>query len=163
MAVVYLSLGSNIEREKNIQRCMVMLKKEFNVVNASIVYESESVGFKSDNFLNSVVQIETALLVNELSKKLRDIELAHGRDRLSPKFSARKLDIDILTYDQQVGEFGKVILPREEILYNAFVLKPLADIAPKELHPLMRVSYQNLWAQFNQASQKLWPALFQPK
>lgn len=162
MAIVFLSLGSNIDREKNIQGCMDALNKHFCILGASVVYESEAVGFKGTNFFNSVVKVETALSIKTLSEQLRAIEHAHGRRRDVPKFSPRSLDIDILTYDDCIGEFGGVSLPRAEILYNAFVLRPLSDIAPDSLHPVAKKPYRTLWDEFSLGTQKLWPAVFHP-
>ena len=70
------------------------------------------------------------------------------------------LDIDILTYDQCVGLVDGVALPRGEILFNAFVLWPLAEIAPDELHPLAALSYGELWQNYEHNRQALWPVSF---
>lgn len=161
MAQVLLSLGSSIEREKNIGCCMQVLRAEFAQVESSIVYESESVGFKGRHFFNSVVLLHTGLSVKALSVRLREIEDEHGRDRTAPKFSARTLDIDILTYDECVGVVDGVVLPRKEILFNAFVLRPLADLVPNKLHPVVKTTYRDLWLGYDQSAQKLWPADYQ--
>lgn len=162
MALVYLSIGSNIEREVHINNCLQALRDEFGEVVCSIVYESEAVGFTGENFYNLVVAIVTDSPVGELSRILREIENANGRNRQSPKFSARTLDIDILTYDNLVGDIDGVQLPRAEILHNAFVLQPLAEIAPDQVHPTVLEPYKALWAKYNKAKQKLWPADYQP-
>jgi 2-amino-4-hydroxy-6-hydroxymethyldihydropteridine diphosphokinase len=95
--------------------------------------------------------------------RLRAIEEAHGRLRDGPKFSSRTLDIDLLTLGDQVVHAGKLELPRDEILKYAFVLRPLADVAPEERHPLVGRSYRELWQGFDQAAQPLWPvAGFEP-
>lgn len=161
MAVVYLSIGSNIDRKVHVSRCIEALREQFGLIECSTVYESEAVGFSGENFYNLVVALNTPLAVGELSKVLRDIENANGRDRQSPKFSARTLDIDILTYDELVGDIEGVQLPRAEILHNAFVLRPLAELAPQAVHPVNGKPYKQLWASYNQQKQKLWPAAFQ--
>lgn len=157
MAVVLLGLGSNQNAVHSIQAALVALKKTFGDLTLSPVYESEAVGFDGDNFLNMVAEVNTALTVGELWQVLRNIEDAHGRDRTQPKFAGRTLDIDILTYDQKVGTIDSVVLPRDEILKNAFVLKPLADTWPQYIHPEVNKTYQALWAAYDQSSQKLWP------
>lgn len=160
MAKVFLSLGSNIERDRHLGAGLDALVREFGDLKMSQVYESEAVGFAGDNFYNLVAAIETDLSVGELALRLRQIEDDNGRLRGGPKFSARTLDIDILTYDDLTGTVDGVKLPRGEILRNAFVLLPLSELAPDTLHPLEGKTYQQLWDEYDQASQKLWPVEF---
>ncbi|WP_078085348.1 2-amino-4-hydroxy-6-hydroxymethyldihydropteridine diphosphokinase [Microbulbifer mangrovi] len=160
MATVYLSLGSNIEREKNLRAGLDALVQAFGDLRMSEVFESEAVGFDGDNFYNLVAAIETDLSVGELAMELRHIEDDNGRVRGGPKFSARTLDIDILTYDDRSGVIDGVKLPRGEILKNAFVLLPLSELAPDTVHPLEGKTYQQLWEAYDQDSQKLWPVEF---
>ncbi|WP_226704760.1 2-amino-4-hydroxy-6-hydroxymethyldihydropteridine diphosphokinase [Microbulbifer elongatus] len=160
MATVYLSLGSNIDRNKHLSAGLDALVEAFGDLKMSQVYESEAVGFDGDNFYNLVAAIETDLPVGELALKLRDIEDENGRLRSGPKFSARTLDIDILTYDDLSGEVDGVKLPRGEILKNAFVLLPMSELAPETLHPVTGKTYLQLWDEYDQDSQKLWPVEF---
>ena len=160
MATVYLSLGSNIDRNKHLSAGLDALVEAFGDLKMSQVYESEAVGFDGDNFYNLVAAIETDLPVGELALKLRDIEDENGRLRSGPKFSARTLDIDILTYDDLTGEVDGVKLPRGEILKNAFVLLPMSELAPDTLHPVTGKTYLQLWDEYDQSSQKLWPVEF---
>lgn len=157
MAEVLLGLGSNQNAKVVFKSALLTLQSTFGELVLSPLYESESVGFDGDNFLNMVVQIQTSLPVGKLFEALRAIEDAHGRDRTQPKFGGRTLDIDILTFDDVVGCVDGVTLPRDEVLKNAFVLKPLADTWPNALHPELKRSYQALWSAYDQASQKLWP------
>lgn len=157
MAFILLSIGSNIQPQENIRSGILALKNVFGQIECSPIYESEAVGFSGDNFLNLVVALHTGLTVSQLSTVLRDIENAHGRNRAEPKFSSRTLDIDILTYDNYVGEYEGVVLPRKEILKNAFVLLPMADIVPDVRHPVADRTYGQLWHTFaKQTQQKLW-------
>lgn len=160
MSTVYLSLGSNIDRENNLSAGLDALVEAFGDLRISQVYESEAVGFDGDNFYNLVAAIDTGLTVGELALRLRHIEDANGRVRGGPKFSARTLDIDILTYDDLTGVVDGVKLPRGEILKNAFVLLPLTELAPDALHPVVGKTYLQLWEAYDQASQKLWPVAF---
>lgn len=152
---VYISLGSNINRFQHISAALDALDQSFSPLSLSRFFDCEPVGFEGDNFLNLVVGFDCNLSIAQLSTRLTDIENANGRERTGPKFSSRTLDIDILTYDNLVGVIDGVTLPREEITENAFVLWPLSEVAPKEMHPCLNVSYQSLWQQYNQASQKL--------
>ena len=156
MSVVYLSLGSNVDQQKNICSALRSLKKAYPSLEFSSVYESESVGFSGANFYNLVARFETDNSLSDVHKHMRAIEDEHGRVRGEEKFSDRSLDIDILTYDQLVGDFDGLVLPRDEITKNAFVLLPLAELAGQVLHPALRVSYSQLWQQFEQEKQKLW-------
>ncbi len=160
MARVFLSLGSNIEHQRYITAALDALADQFGQLLISSVYESVSVGFDGDNFYNLVVGIDTALSVGELSVYLKALEDQHGRRRDCPRFSARTLDIDILTYDDITGSVGGVLLPRQEILENAFVLWPLAELVSDEKHPVVGLSYAELWRTYDQASQSLWPISF---
>mgnify|MGYP000155922818 CR=1 FL=1 len=160
MAQVFLGLGSNIERERHITAALDRLATSFGELQLSSVYESEAIGFEGDAFLNLVVRIETSLGVGALSALLKTIEDDNGRCRQGPRFSGRTLDIDILTYGDLVGVFEGVTLPRDEITHNAFVLQPLAEIAPSELHPQLRQSYAQLWADYDKSAQRLWPVDF---
>ncbi len=155
MAKVYVSIGSNIDRERHITAALDALAEKFSALEISSVYESEAVGFAGNHFLNLVVGFEAAMPVGELSACLRQIEHDNGRNRGIERFSARTLDIDILTYGDYVGEIDGVVLPRAEILENAFVLLPLAEIAPDQMHPLVGQSFTALWRAYNKP-QKLW-------
>ena len=156
MHEVFVSIGSNINREEYICSSLDALQENFENLLCSPVYESVAVGFEGENFYNLVVSFMTTLSLEELAKKLRAIEDDNGRNRNKPKFSARTLDLDILTYDKKVGDFSGTVLPRDEITYNAFVLKPLADIAGSVQHPEIKKTYGQLWSEFDTSKQKLW-------
>ena len=160
MALVYLSLGSNIERRRRITAALDALAECFGELVVSSVYESESVGFDGDSFYNLVVGIHASLAVGEVSKILKSIEDQNGRDRSGPRFGSRSLDIDILTVDDIAGEIDGIQLPRDEVLKNAFVLLPLAEIAPQTQHPVTTQSYSQHWQEYDKSKQELWPVEF---
>jgi len=160
MAKVYLSLGSNIHRYFNIQSALDALVALDEQIEVSSVYESEAVGFDGDHFLNLVVGMTVEMPLAEFSVWLKALEDRHGRDRQQAKFSGRTLDVDILTWDDAVGLVSGVQLPRNEITKNAFVLQPLAEIAGELVHPFYGISFSQLWQQFDQNSQNLWPVDF---
>lgn len=160
MATIYISLGSNINREKNTRAGIAALKWAFGDLTLSSVYESESVGFVGDAFYNMVISCEVGSLVHDTNQILRDIEDANGRDRNGPKFSSRTLDLDLLLYDDLQLDDNGLKLPREEILNNAFVLWPLAEIAPDLKHPETKASYFELWAAFDKSRESLRPVDF---
>ncbi|AOY88962.1 2-amino-4-hydroxy-6-hydroxymethyldihydropteridine diphosphokinase [Marinobacter salinus] len=156
---VYLSIGSNVDRERYVSAALDALGEWFGELEISPVYESEAVGFDGSPFLNLVVGVTTDASVGELSRRFKRLEAENGRRRNVPKFSARTLDLDILTYGDAIGQIDGVELPRGEILKNAFVLRPLADIAPEVLHPVCGQSYGELWQEYS-ADQRLWPVNF---
>lgn len=160
MTQVFLSLGSNIDRERHIRAGLDALAAQFGELQISRVFESVAVGFEGDNFYNLVVGIQTDLPVGQLALCLRGIEDANGRLRSGPKFSARTLDIDILTYGDLSGTVDGVKLPRAEIEKNAFVLQPLAELAPDIVHPLTGKTFARMWAEYDKTKQKLWPVDF---
>lgn len=161
MARVYVSIGSNIGREQNIRSGVADLRGCFGELILSSVYESEAVGFDGDSFYNLVAAFDTALSPQQVADALRTIEERHGRLRNGPRFSSRTLDIDLLLYDDLVLHEGKLQIPRDEITKNAFVLWPLAEIAPQLEHPQLGVSYGALWASFDKQSQPLGPVAFE--
>ena len=161
MARIYISLGSNIDRENNTHAGVTDLRERFGELELSSVYESEAVGFEGDAFYNMVIACEAMKDVYCTNQALREIEDAHGRERSGPKFSSRTLDLDLLLYDGLVLNENGLKLPREEILHNAFVLWPLAEIAPTLKHPENGKSYQQLWQAFDKQKENLKPIEFQ--
>jgi 2-amino-4-hydroxy-6-hydroxymethyldihydropteridine diphosphokinase len=155
MAHVFLGVGSNIERERYITAGLDALKGLFQQVALSPVYDSPAIGFEGQPFLNLVAAVQTELPLQALAAQLRHIEVEYGRPANATRFSPRHLDIDILIYDDVVGTFGTVTLPRDEILEHAFVLCPLAELAPDSVHPVLKRSYRSLWAEFDCAGQPL--------
>lgn len=145
MALVYISLGSNINPGQNIKNAEQALQQVYGELNYSPVYETEAVGFDGDNFYNSVVSFETKDSVQKVAQQLKDIEDQNGRDRTQVKFSSRIIDLDLLLYDDLVLKELNIHIPREEILYHAFVLKPLVDLAPLFIHPIENKTILALW------------------
>ncbi len=146
---VYLGLGSNLDAERHIAAGFAALRRQFGEVICSPVYRSPAVGFSGDDFLNAAARIRTDWAVGRLKDWLTELENAHGRDRSQPKLSDRSLDIDILLHGEKVGEHDGLVLPREEILEYAHVLKPLADIAPALRHPVTGLSFAEHWQRFD--------------
>jgi len=160
MARIYISLGTNINRETNLRGAVRALTEALGPLQLSSVYESEAVGFVGDAFYNMVVGADTELAVPAVISLFKQIEDNYGRVRDGVKYCGRSLDLDLLVYDSLVCN-EPVELPRGEILQNAFVLQPLAELAPDVLHPVLQQSYQQLWLAYQQP-QKLWviPFLF---
>lgn len=156
MPLLTLSLGSNIDADVSIRKAIAELRSRFPELRCSSVYESESVGFEGNNFLNLVAVLETEKPLSELLREIKAIEDVLGRDRSQPKFSSRSIDIDILTYGELNGEHAGISLPRSEILEHAFVLQPMAEILPDMKHPSTSRKLSEHWDEFDKARQQLW-------
>jgi 2-amino-4-hydroxy-6-hydroxymethyldihydropteridine diphosphokinase len=146
MGRAFLSLGSNIDAERNLRSAFAALHERFGDVVASAVYRFPAVGFDGPDFLNAAAAIDSNLDPFALNDWLHALEDAHGRDRTGPRFGDRPLDIDIVFYDALVLEGpGHLQLPRDE-LKHAFVLMPLAEIAPEFVDPRSGRTLAALWA-----------------
>ena len=145
----YISIGSNINKDEHIPASLRALEQAFGELTVSSVYESEAVGFTGDVFYNLVVGFDSDLEVKAVAKQLRQIELDNGRTKDSRKFAARTLDLDLILYGDLIVNDGRLQIPRDEIEHYAFVLEPLAEIAPDQKHPISHISYAGLWEQFD--------------
>ncbi len=155
MNQIYISLGSNIDKEKNTAAGLQAMQAAFGELKISPVYESESVGFSGSAFYNLVAAATTPLPLPEVCQILKEIERNNGRIVSEKKFAPRTLDLDLLLFNDLIIE-EPIVLPRAEILYNAFVLLPLTDLIPNQVHPVAGKTYQELWNTYNKNSQKLW-------
>ncbi|MBE9548362.1 MAG: 2-amino-4-hydroxy-6-hydroxymethyldihydropteridine diphosphokinase [Proteobacteria bacterium] len=149
MSVVYLGLGSNTNPGQHLATAIDWLGREFTGLELSPAYRSASVGFDGDDFINLVARINTNLEPLQLKHQLTSFEDANGRDRTTPRFSDRVIDIDILLYDDMVSDDPKLILPREEVLQYAHVLRPLAELAPALKHPRAGKTMGDIWQAFS--------------
>ena len=161
MAQVYISLGSNIDREVLTRAGVAALTQQFGELLLSSVYKSQAVGFEGEDFYNMVIALQTDKDVRSVSQVLRQIEDEHGRDRSGPRFSSRTLDLDLLLYDDLIIDEDKLQIPRDEILERAFVLWPLAEISPDLIHPQVKKTYTELWQAFDKTKEKLEPIEFE--
>ena len=149
MTTVYLSIGSNIEREKHLRAGISALKKQFGTLILSSVYESDAVGFDGQPFLNLVAAFETEHPPEQVDALLDVIEKNNGRTREQKKFNPRTLDLDLILYGDYISQDPTLEIPRDEITQYAFVLEPLAEIAGELLHPVLKTSYEQLWQDFD--------------
>lgn len=132
----WLSLGSNLEPERHLRAALAELRERFGDVRVSPVYRFPAVGFDGPDFLNLAAGIDSDLDAFALNNWLHALEDRHGRRRDVPRYSSRTLDVDIVLFDALVlSGPGNLQVPRKE-LAEAFVLKPLADIAPAVREPL---------------------------
>lgn len=154
MTTVFVGIGSNVEPEQHVRAAVQRLRQRFGTLQISPVYRNPAVGFKGDDFLNLAVAFETAAGAAEVHAALDAIELQCGRVRGGPRFAPRALDLDLLLHGELVAE-SPLRLPRPEILKYAYVLKPLADLAPERPHPGTGRSLGAHWREFSGRNQPL--------
>ncbi|MBV1790217.1 2-amino-4-hydroxy-6-hydroxymethyldihydropteridine diphosphokinase [Marinobacterium sp. D7] len=159
MTAVLLGLGSNLNRHANIRAALDALQEHFGPLRVSRVFESEAVGVRAENYFNLVVALNSPLPLRALSAWLKSLEDSVGRER-GQRRCEQPLDIDILCFGDSVGFFDGIQIPRAEILKNAFVLRPLAELVPDWLHPEEQTCFADLWRAYS-SEQKLWPVAFE--
>ena len=148
MARVYLSLGSNVEPQRYLRAAVDELRQRFGAICVSPAYRSKAVGFVGADFVNLAVGLDTDLSPAALNDWLHTLEDRHDRRRDVPRYADRTLDMDIVFYDDLIIDGpGHLQIPRNELQF-AFVLRPIADIAPDFRHPVSGESMAALWQAF---------------
>jgi 2-amino-4-hydroxy-6-hydroxymethyldihydropteridine diphosphokinase len=147
---VYIGIGSNLgDRKANTLEAVDRIAKlpTTRISRASSLYESEPLGDAKTWFVNSVVEIETELPTDDVLRKLKAIEKAMGRKRVTGKrWGSRVIDLDILLADSEVVEKRSLKVPHPEMHKRRFVLLPLAELAPHLVHPQLGQSVSALLA-----------------
>ena len=143
----FLGLGSNIgERISYIEKAVNAICRipDVKFIRSSSVYETEPWGKQNQSdFLNSVLEIETDMSAESLLKELKLIEKRTGRIENS-KWSEREIDIDLLFYGNEIINVDLFIVTHPQIENRKFVLVPMAEIAPDLIHPVLKISMQDL-------------------
>lgn len=145
---VYLSLGTNLgRRAANLRAALASLAPQIRVRRTSPVYETEPWGYTDQPaFLNQVVEAETSLSPEDLLDHLKQIETALGREPTF-RYGPRLIDLDVIFYDDRVIEEDNLNIPHPRLAERAFVLVPLADLAPDLIHPLLQRPVRELLAE----------------
>ncbi|HVY24154.1 MAG TPA: 2-amino-4-hydroxy-6-hydroxymethyldihydropteridine diphosphokinase [Steroidobacteraceae bacterium] len=157
MPDVYVAVGSNIDPQLNIQTALSALKRRIGNFTASRAYRNASQGFEGPEFINMVIGFETELTLTEVLSILQAVEGLCGRPRKAPKFAPRTLDLDLLLYGDMVCSTPAVTLPRPDLIKRAYMLGPLAEIAPNRMHPTLKQTIGDLWKEFGQTTHTLAP------
>jgi 2-amino-4-hydroxy-6-hydroxymethyldihydropteridine diphosphokinase len=146
---LFLSLGGNLGDKREIFTTTIRMidNKIGHPVKISTVYESSPWGFCSTHFFrNQVLEIETLLTPYEVLAEIRTIEKFFGRRRKTGHYLSRKMDIDILFYDDLILNTDVLTLPHPMIALRRFVLEPLSEIAPDLFHPVIRDKVNHILA-----------------
>ena len=151
--IVYIGVGSNIDKYKNIDGCLTDLSSHFKKIEISPIYQSKAIGMDAEDFYNLVVKFETNSTLERLKSKLREIEKRFGRERTHIQNNSRTLDIDLLLFGNLVSKKNNI--PRDDITRYSFVLKPLYDLEPNLVHPASGVKVSTLWQKFDESKQPL--------
>lgn len=151
MAEVFVAAGSNIEPQDKLRLALALLRERFGTLKVSRAYRNRAVGFSGDDFVNLAVGFSTDAAVEEVVKTLQQIEERCGRPRSAPKFAPRAMDLDLLLYDDLVRDDG-IVLPRLDLTRRAYMLGPMAEIAPSHKHPVLGITFAELWRTFDRAA-----------
>ena len=146
---VYLGLGSNIgDRIKNIQNASKAIKNDSKceIIDVSSIYETIPYGFNDQtNFMNAVVKISTKYSARELFNTVKKLEKKLGRKNYgSKRWGPRKIDIDILLYDDLILETDDLVIPHIELENRDFVLTPLLEISNNIVNPKTQKKLNNI-------------------
>lgn len=152
MATVFVGIGSNRDRESALRATLGTLRERYLQVTCSSVYECPAVGLDGPAFYNLVVFFDTLETLEEVRTSLRDTEQLHGRNRIEDQ-SSRTIDLDLLLFGDLVDD--SLRLPRDDIERYAFVLKPMAELVPHEKHPMLGLTYDQMWRRFDASAQPL--------
>jgi 2-amino-4-hydroxy-6-hydroxymethyldihydropteridine diphosphokinase len=152
---VYVSAGSNVAPVESLRKALAGMRAAFPDLVVSAAYANTAIGFKGPDFINLACAFTTDRSLAAVLEVLHAIEEDCGRGRTDPKWAPRRMDLDVLMYGALVGTFPGATLPRPDFVRRAFMLGPLAEIAPGAVHPTLGVTMGQLWAEFDQAAHRL--------
>lgn len=155
MPKVYIAAGSNIEPERYLAMAVRELERQFPGARFSPWYRNPAVGFEGADFINLVAGFETELTISEVLSRLHAIEALCGRPREAPRWAPRSMDLDVLLYGDLVCQEPHLKLPRPDLLKRAYMLGPLAALAPEVVHPTAGKTIGELWQRFDRAAHPL--------
>jgi 2-amino-4-hydroxy-6-hydroxymethyldihydropteridine diphosphokinase len=153
----YVAAGSNVEPFANLRKALDLLAARHVALRISPAYRNAAVGFMGDDFVNLVVEIEPPGTVRELMAELHAIEERCGRPRLARKWAPRAMDLDVLMFGDLVVDEADLKLPRPDLVRRAYMLKPMADLAPDLRHPTLGATMRELWKGFDASAHPLTP------
>ena len=152
MTTVYVAAGSNVDPLTHLRRALAELSSHYRL-RLSPAYRNKAVGFEGEDFINLVVGFDTDDAVEQVIAHLHEAEEACGRPRNAPKWAPRTMDLDLLLFGDLVREELRV--PRADLVKRAFMLRPMAELAPQVEHPLLKKSMQELWQEIDDGQHEM--------
>jgi 2-amino-4-hydroxy-6-hydroxymethyldihydropteridine diphosphokinase len=146
----FVALGSNIEPQAHLTQAAQRLRQRFPGTRFSGCYRNPAFGFTGADFVNAVAGLQTTLSIAALLSELRDIEAQCGRRPADPRWGPRAIDLDLLLYGDTVASGAGYTLPRPDLTRRAYMLGPLAELAPTLRYPPHGPSIAELWSRFPQ-------------
>lgn len=157
--IAYISVGSNIgDKLVNCQNGITSLAKagRSRILAQSHIYVTEPVDYEDqDWFINMAVKLETSLDPFQLLDHVENIQQAAGRIQDPIRFGPRILDLDIILFDERIIESERLVIPHPRMHKRRFVLKPICDIDPCIIHPLLKQEMQYLLKRLGDENQKV--------
>jgi 2-amino-4-hydroxy-6-hydroxymethyldihydropteridine diphosphokinase len=154
---VFVAAGSNLEPQAHLARAAAEIVHSWHDAQFSRAYRNAAVGFDGPEFINLVVGFTTAQPLEAVIARLRAIETQCGRPRYAPKWASRTMDLDVLLFGDRVEKTSEYTLPRPDLLKRPYMLGPLAEIAPHEMHPTAGKTIGELWREFDRDGHEMVP------
>lgn len=155
MTNVYVAAGSNIDAIWHLRLALRELRRFYPQLQVSPAYRNPAIGFVGEDFVNLVVAFQTDRSPVQVREQLQRVEAACGRARDAPKWAPRSMDLDILLYGALVSREPGLVLPRPDLIRRPYMLKPMADIGPDVVHPLLGRTMRELWEAFDCTGQEM--------
>jgi 2-amino-4-hydroxy-6-hydroxymethyldihydropteridine diphosphokinase len=156
---VFVAAGSNIDPLSALRTALDALAQAYGALKVSPAYRNKAVGFDGEDFVNLVVGFHTSDAPVRVRERLQGIEALCGRPPAAPKWAPRPMDLDILLYGQLISDEPGLVLPRPDLVRRAYMLKPMADIAPDLRHPTLGKTMRELWEAFDRDAHPLVPVV----
>ncbi|MCX7695914.1 MAG: 2-amino-4-hydroxy-6-hydroxymethyldihydropteridine diphosphokinase [Caloramator sp.] len=151
---VFIAFGSNIgDRYETVKRAFELIEENgMKIIKKSNIYETEPYGYKNQPpFINGVILVETELTCREVLERLLQIEKQLGRERII-RWGPRTIDLDIIFYNCEIYNEEDLKVPHPDMQNREFVLKPLCDIEPDFVHPILNKSVKEIYVLLNEMS-----------
>jgi 2-amino-4-hydroxy-6-hydroxymethyldihydropteridine diphosphokinase len=142
---LFVAIGGNIEPERRVPQAAGELRRRFPGMRFSRCYRNPAYGFAGADFYNAVAEADTALPLSAVQAQLQEVEALCGRSRSDAKWAARAMDLDLLLFGDLVLKTERCELPRPDLLRRAYMLAPLAELAPQQRHPLTARTLSEHW------------------
>ncbi len=157
MTQVFVAIGSNVDPVTRVIQAAQQIKRRHPGARFSRCYRNPAFGFEGADFINAGAGFDSLLPIAELLRSLREIETQCGRGPADAKWGPRSMDLDLLLYGDVVAVGPDYTLPRRDLLQRAYMLGPLAELAPDWPYPPSGPPVRPLWAERSQSAHVLLP------